>query len=118
MKNQMAPNILLVIVLLAAVGAVARRAAARRPELQEVHGAGPAPITVTAGETQSRPAATIGTNDGTGHEKAKPPTTRGRPAITVEQAQHVFHDLHAEGRNTLCAVCDSQYESERPQLST
>jgi hypothetical protein len=112
MKNHMAPNILLIIVLLAAVGAVARRAAARRPEPQGVHDARPAPITVTAGETQSRPAATIGTHDGIGHEMAKPPAPRGRPAITVEQAQHIFHDLHAEGRNTLCTVCDSQYEPE------
>jgi hypothetical protein len=112
MKNQVAPNILLVIVLLAAVGAVARRAAARRPQPQGVHGARPAPITVTAGETQFRPDTTIGTHGGTGHEMAKPPTPRGRPAITVEQAQHIFHDLHAEGRNTLCAVCDSQYGPE------
>jgi hypothetical protein len=110
MKNQMAPNILLAIVFLAAAGAVARRAAARRPEPQGVHGARPAPITVTAGEMQSRPAATIGTHDGTGHEMARPPAPRGRPAITAEQAQHIFHDLHAEGRNTVCAVCDSQYE--------
>ena len=112
MKNQLAPNILLVIVLLAAVGAVARRAAARRPQRQGVHGARPAPITVTAGETQSRPAATTGAHDGTGHETAKPSAPRARPAITAEQAQHIFHDLHAEGRNALCAVCDSQYEPE------
>src|SRR5262249_44013047 len=111
MKNQMTPNILLAVVLLA-VGAVARRAAARRPEPQGVHGTRPAPITVTAGETQSRPAAAIGTHDGTGHEMARPPAPRARPAITVDQAQDIFHDLHAEGRNTLCAVCDSQYEPE------
>jgi hypothetical protein len=112
MKNQMAPNILLAIVLLAAAGAVARRAAARRPEPQRVHVARPASITVTAGATQSRPAASICTHDRTGHEMAKPPAPRGRPAISVEQAQHIFHDLHAEGRNTLCTVCDSQYEPE------
>lgn len=112
MKNQMAPNILLAIVVLAALGAVTRRAAARRPEPRGVHGTRPAPIMVMAGETQSRPAAAIGTHDGTGHEMARPPAPRGRPAITVEQAQHIFHDLHAEGRNTLCAVCDSQYEPE------
>ena len=112
MKNQMAPTILLAIVLLAATGAVARRAAARRPKPQGVPGTRPAPITVTAGEIQSRPAATIAPHDGTGHEMARPPAPRGRPAITVEQAQHIFHDLHAAGRNTLCAVCDSQYEPE------
>ena len=112
MKNQMAPNILLAIVLLAAAGAVARLAAARRPDPQGVHGTRLAPITVTAGEIQSRPAATFGTHDGTGHEMARPPAPRGRPAITAEQTQYIFHDLHAEGRNTLCAVCDSQYEPE------
>ena len=116
MRNQMAPGILLAIVLLAAVGAVARRAAARRPEPQGVHGIRPTPITVTAGEFQSRPARTTGTRDGTGYEMARPRAPRGRPAVTAEQAQNVFHDLHAEGRNTLCAVCDSQYESEWRQL--
>jgi hypothetical protein len=112
MKNQMAPNILLVIVFLTAVGAVARRAAARRREPQGAHVARPAPITVTTGKTQSWPAATTGTHEDTGHEMAKPSALRGRPAITVEQAQYIFHDLHAEGRNTLCAVCDSQYQPE------
>jgi len=110
MKSQMAPNILLAIVLLAAVGAVALRAAARRPEPQGVPGTRPAPATVTAGENQSRPAMTIGTHDVTRHEMARPPALRDWPAITVEQTQHIFHELHAEGRNTLCAVCDSQYE--------
>ena len=33
----------------------------------------------------------------------------GRPARGVEQAQHIFHELHADGRNALCVVCDSQY---------
>ena len=112
MKNQMAPNILLAIVVLAAVGAVALRAAARRPEPQGVPGTRPAPATVTADESQSRPAATTGMHDGTGHEMARPSAPPGWPAITVEQTQHIFHELHADGRNTLCAVCDSQYGSE------
>lgn len=118
MKNEMAPNILLAIVLLTAVGAVALRAAARRLELQGVPGTGPAPSTVTAGETQSRPAVTTGTHDGTGHGMARPSALRARPALTVEQTQHIFHELHAEGRNTLCAVCDSQYEPGWRQLSS
>ena len=33
----------------------------------------------------------------------------GRPARADEQAQHIFHELHAAGRNALCVVCDSQY---------
>jgi len=30
---------------------------------------------------------------------------------TVEQMQYVFHELHPDGRNALCAVCDGQYRS-------
>lgn len=108
MKSQMAPDILLAIVLVAAVGAVALR---RRSEPQAVPGTRPVPATVRADRNQPRPAVTIGTPDGTGHEMVRPPSPRGRPAITVEQTQHIFHELHAAGRNTLCAVCDSQYES-------
>lgn len=111
MKNEMAPNILLAIVLLAAVGAVALRAAARRLEPQGVPGTGPALSTVTAGEAQSRPAVMTRTHDGTGHGMARPSATRARPALTAEQTQHIFHELHADGRNTFCAVCDSEYES-------
>ena len=85
MKNQMAPNISLAIVLLAAVGAVALRAAARRPEAQGVPGTRSAPFTVTADESQPRPAVTTGTHDGAGHEMAGPSASRGRPSITVEQ---------------------------------
>jgi hypothetical protein len=107
MKSQMAPDILLAIVLVAAVGAVALR---RRPELQAMPATRPAPATVRADMNRSRPAVTIGTLDGTGHEMARPPAPRGRPAITVEQTQHIFHELHPAGRNSLCAVCDSQYE--------
>lgn len=97
------------IVLLAAVGAVALRAAARRPMLQGVPGTRSAPVTVTADQSQSRPVVTAGMHDGAGPEMAGPSAPRGRPAITVEQTQQIFHELHANGRNTLCAVCDSQY---------
>lgn len=38
-------------------------------------------------------------------------TTPGRPAGAVRQTQQVFHELHADGRNVLCAVCDVQYGS-------
>jgi hypothetical protein len=109
MKSEMAPNILLAIVFVAAVGAVALRAAARRPEPQAVPGTRSAPVTVRADVDRSGPAVSIGALDGSGHEAARPPAPRGRPAIAVEQAQHIFHELHAEGRNILCAVCDIQY---------
>jgi len=86
MKNRMVPSISLAIVLVAAVATVALRAAARRPELRRMPATEPAPVTVTADERRPR-------------------------TVTVEQMQHVFHELHADGRNALCAVCESQYGS-------
>src|SRR5215471_10206571 len=108
----MAPKIPLAFVLLA-VAAVALRAAARPPEPPEAPGTGPAPVTVMAGQSRSQPqpAATTGTHDGTGGELARPPAPPGRPASAVDQAQQIFHELHADGRQTFCAVCDSQYGS-------
>jgi hypothetical protein len=58
-----------------------------------------APVPVTAAETS-------GPQDDAGHGRASPP---GPPASVVVQMQHVFHELHANGRNALCAVCDGQY---------
>ena len=50
-------------------------------------------------------------HDGAGHEMPGPPGSQGRPSSTVEQMQDVFHELHPNGRNCHCAVCDSQYRS-------
>ena len=108
MKNPMAPNVPLALVLLA-VAAVALRAAAKRPGPPEAPGTGPAPVTVTAGQSRPRPAVITGRDDGTGGERARPPAPPGRPGSAVDQARHIFHELHAEGRHTLCTVCDSQY---------
>jgi len=107
MKNLMAPKIPLALVLLAAVAAVAFRAVARRPEAS---GTAPAPVAVIAGQGQSQPqpAVTTSRHDGTGGEMARPPAHPGRPANAVDQAQHIFHELHADGRHPSCAVCDSQ----------
>jgi hypothetical protein len=116
MKNEMAPNIPLAIVLLAAVAAAALRAAARRPGPRRVPGTEPAPVTVTADGSRPRPAVTTCTRDGAGHEMVRPPGPPGRPASAVEQMQHIFHELHAAGRNALCAVCDGQYGSVCGQL--
>jgi hypothetical protein len=85
MKNLMTPNITLAIVLLAAMAAVALRAAARRPEPRWAPGAESAPITM------------------------RTPGPPGRPSSVVEQMQDIFHELHADGRNAACTVCDSQY---------
>jgi len=105
MKNLLAPKVPLALVLLA-VAAVALRAAARRPEAP---GTGLAPVTVTAGQSQPRPAVITGEHDGTGGAMARAPAPPGRPANGVDQARHIFHELHADGRHTLCTVCDSQY---------
>jgi hypothetical protein len=86
-KNSMTPNITLAIVLLAAMAAAALRAVARRPEPRWAPGAESAPIT------------------------ARTPGSPGRTASAVEQMQDIFHELHADGRNAACTVCDSQYWS-------
>ena len=88
MKNPMAANIPLAIVLFAVVAALALRAASRRPKPRWVASTPTPPFTVTA---------------------AKEPT--GCRASAVEQMQHAFHELHASGRHAACAVCDSQYSS-------
>jgi len=108
MKNLMAPNIPQALVLLA-VAAVALRAAARRRQPPQAPGTALAPVTVIAGQSQPQPAATTGTHDGIGSEMARPPSPLGLPASAVDQAQHIFHELHADGRHTSCGVCDSQY---------
>jgi hypothetical protein len=92
MKNPMAPYIPPTIVLFAAVAAVALRVAARRPRPIGVLGIEPA-------------------HDSTGCEMARPPSPPGRPASAFEPVQQIFHELHADGRNTLCVVCDSRYRS-------
>jgi hypothetical protein len=111
MKNRVAANIPLAIVFSAAVAALALWAAARRPEPHGVPATEPASVMVMADESQPRPSETTGTNDGAGREMTRTPTLPGRPASAVEQIQHIFHELHANERNTLCAVCDSHYGS-------
>ena len=85
MKNVMTPNITLAIVLVAAMAAVALRAAARRPEPRWASGAESAAIVL------------------------KTPSSPGRTASAAEQVQDIFHELHPDGRNAVCTVCDSQY---------
>jgi hypothetical protein len=108
MKNLTAPNIPLALVLLA-VAPVLLRAAARRPEAP---GTRPAPVTAMAGQSQPQGAATSARHDGTRGDMARPPAPPGRPASAVDQAL-IFHELHADGRHTLCAVCDNQHGAVR-----
>ena len=88
MRDPIAPNIPLAIVLFAVVAAIALRAASRRPKPRWVTGTQTPPFTVTAAK--------------------EPADCR---ASAVEQMQHTFHELHASGRHAACAVCDSQYSS-------
>jgi len=34
-----------------------------------------------------------------------------RDPDVVRAKAHIFHELHADGRNAQCAVCDSQYRT-------
>ena len=58
MKNLMAPNIPLILILFAALAAVALRAAARRPEPPEAPGTRPAPDGMPPASTGRRWART------------------------------------------------------------
>jgi hypothetical protein len=109
MKTRMPLDILLAVVISAAVSAVALRAAARRPKPRGVLGTEPAPVMATAHDSGPQPAATAGTRDIAGHAMAEPPGAAGRPDSSHEQVESIFHELHADGRNALCGVCDSQY---------
>jgi hypothetical protein len=115
MKDTLAQGIPLAIVLSAAVATVALRAAARRQQPRWLPCPEPEPVTATAGEGRPWPAVTAGTHDGAGYEMPGPPGSQGRPPGTVEQMHYVFHELHPDGRNALCAVCDGQYRSARRQ---
>lgn len=84
MKRHVPPGIPLAIVIFATVTMVSLRAAGRRPTV------GP-PV-------HARRAMVI-----------PPGTPGGGPDSSVEQMHDVFHELHANGRHALCAVCDSQY---------
>jgi hypothetical protein len=105
----MTPDMVLAIAVATALAAAALRAAATRPKRPGVPGFEAAPVTVTAGQSQPRPTVTAATHDRAVRHVARPPRPPARPAHAVEQAQHIFHELHADGRNTFCSVCDSQY---------
>ena len=111
MTNPMAPGIPLAIAVVAALVLAALRAAARRTGSPGVPGTRPAPVTVTADQSRPRPAVTTGAHDRAVRQRSRPPRPAGRSPRAVEQAQHIFHELHADGRNALCVVCDGRYRS-------
>jgi hypothetical protein len=105
MKNWMPPNVPLAMCILAAVAAVALRAAARRPEPVWALGTEPVPVTATAVEDRPQSTASDGLHPMAGHQTAKPSRTPGRLDGPDEQMRHVFHELHAECHHALCEVC-------------
>ena len=110
MKNPIALASSLAIVLAAAVATVALRAAARRPQPRPVPVAAPGPAAVTAGEANRRSLrspvrSTASDTKSPGRQILR----TGRSASLAEQMQLVFHELHADERNALCAVCDGWY---------
>jgi hypothetical protein len=109
MKTRMAPDILLAVVISAAVTAVALRAAASRRGPRWILGTEPAPLTAMADHSRPQPAATSGMHDIARPAAAKPPGAPGSTDGALEQVESIFHELHADGRNALCGVCDSQY---------
>jgi hypothetical protein len=90
------------MVIVAAVAAVALRAAARAPKPWRLLGAGPVPPTATAADDQP---PTAGAHRVAGQETAKLPGTPGRPDGALERMRYVFHELHADGQHALCEVC-------------
>jgi hypothetical protein len=56
-------------------------------------------------------AVASGTQDDAGQEMVRAPGSSGQPDGDADQMQRVFHELHADGRNPLCPVCDGQYAS-------
>jgi hypothetical protein len=90
----MALGLPLTTLLFAAVAAVAVRAGDQRAEATMGARHRIAPVTSPADESRPQPAATAGMH-----------------ASAAEQVRLIFHELHADGRNALCTVCDSQYRT-------
>jgi hypothetical protein len=112
MKNPMAPASSLAIVLAAAVATVVLRAAARRPRPRPVPVTEPGPATVTAGEANRRPLRSpVRSTTSDTKSPGRQILGTGRPASLAEQMQRIFHELHADERHALCAVCDGWYGS-------
>ena len=126
MKNRMLPGIALTIAIAAAVAAAARHpprpgngragavsgaAAAGRPPPRLVLAGETAPGPVTPEDREPHPAAAATpavhstAGDETGDEQ---PGAATRPGAAAGQAQYLFHELHADGRHTICAVCNGQ----------
>jgi hypothetical protein len=105
MKKLLPPDVPLGIVIVAAVAAVALRAAVRRRGPLRAAAAEPAPVTAAVADDRLQSAATAGLPRLAGQERAQPPGSPGRPADSFEKMRYVFHELHTEGHHALCEVC-------------
>ena len=127
MKSQMLPSIPLTIVIVAAVaastrhplrpgsgsaGGVSGTAAAGRPPPRLVLAGETALGTVTLDDRKPYPAAAATTSvDSTAGDEtgdAQPGAKTG-PGTAAEQLQYAFHELHADGHNAICVVCNGQF---------
>ena len=122
MKNQMLPGIAMTIVITAATrhppragkgrtGAVSGAVATGRPPPRLVLAGETALGTVTPDDREPHPAAaaTTAVHSTAGYETGDEQLgATTRPGTAAEQMQYVLHELHADGRNAICAVCNSQ----------
>jgi hypothetical protein len=93
------------------VGAISGTAAAGQPPPRLMLAGETAPGTVTLDDGKPHPvaAATTSVDNTAGDEKGDEQLgARTRPGPAAEQLQYVFHELHADGRNAICAVCNGQ----------
>jgi hypothetical protein len=124
MKNQMLPGIALTIVIAAVVAAATRRppgpgngragavsgaAAAGRPPPWLVLAGETAPGPVTPEDREPHPAAAAAAQSTAADETGDgQPGAATRPGAAAGQMQYVFHELHADGRHAICALCNGQ----------
>lgn len=94
MNTRLALGLPLVTLVFAAAAAAALLAGGQTAEATTGTRHPIASATATADESRPQPAATTGTHDS-----------------AAEQMWHIFHELHADGRNAQCTVCDSQYRT-------
>jgi hypothetical protein len=45
-------------------------------------------------------------------QQMPPGTPGGGPGSSAEQMDYIFHELHADSRHALCAVCGSRYRQQ------
>jgi hypothetical protein len=112
MMDRMLPNLPSAIVIFMPVAGVSLRVATERPKPEWVLAAEPVRVSVTADDSARHLAAAVVTTDtdetAGNAMAAKLLSIRGQVNNAVEQMHHIFHELHADGHNANCSVCDGQ----------